>query len=327
MPRDPYTVLLSEVMAQQTQIDRVVPAYERLLACFPTVEALAAASEDAVVAAFSGLGYYRRARLLHQTAQAVVAAGGWPAGEAELRKLPGIGSYTAAALSAFAFSGKTPPVDGNVMRIAARSLALALPLGSPALARAAAAWLAALHAEEPTPFIFEAAMELGASVCTPATPSCPVCPLRSSCRAAGEGRPERYPAPRPVRATESQTWVVLWARRDTGEVLLLRVDEGPLLAGLWLPPFRPRDGKERAAAVAAELAAAHGIPGVSRRVPHAVRHGITHRAITVEVFVLDAPPQAAESVDDTAWRNPEAPELPTSSLLGKIARAVSLEAS
>ena len=151
LPRDPYAVVVAEVMAQQTQIERVVPAYGRFVARFPTLASLAAAAEDEVVHAFSGLGYYRRARSLHRAARAVVAQGAWPTTHEELRQLPGFGDYTAAAVAAFCFGGKRPPVDGNIARVAARVRALMLPLGSAKLIRAAEDLATVLFAETDTP--------------------------------------------------------------------------------------------------------------------------------------------------------------------------------
>ncbi|MCX6555414.1 MAG: A/G-specific adenine glycosylase, partial [Candidatus Aminicenantes bacterium] len=115
-----YAIWVSEVMLQQTQVDRVVEAYRRFMERFPSLEVLAAAAEDDAVHAFSGLGYYRRARLLHASARAVVERGGWPQSARELARLPGFGPYTSAAVAAFAFAGGEPPVDGNVARVAAR---------------------------------------------------------------------------------------------------------------------------------------------------------------------------------------------------------------
>jgi len=319
-PRDAYRVLVSEVMLQQTQVERVVPAYRRFLARFPNIEDLAAADDQTVLHAFSGLGYYRRARLLRAAAAAVVARGGWPRTVAELLALPGFGPYTAAAVAAFAFSGTTPPVDGNVERVAARHGAVAERLGSAALRRRAAALAAAFHAEEPTPAVFEALMELGARICTPATPACGDCPLAPGCRARARDEARAFPVPRRARTPEAHHWVALWVERGDGRVLLARAPEGDLLSGLFLPPRVVGAGRQEEAATAADLARGLGLAGPVSPVGR-VRHGITHRRIEVAVYRADAGAHGgvAERPGGLAWDDPVSPSLPTSSLTAKIA--------
>jgi A/G-specific adenine glycosylase len=318
LPRDPYRVLLSEVMAQQTQLDRVVPAYLAFLARFPSVEALAAASIDEVLQAFTGLGYYRRARSLHEAAREVVAAGCWPTRFEELRRLPGLGAYTAAAVAALSFGGDQPPVDGNVARVAARVGAIALPLGSAALGRRAREFARQLHAAVPTPLVFEALMELGATVCTPAAPRCPACPLRAGCAAAVAGEPEAYPLPRPRRAVERRRWVAVWLERADGLVLLARVADGGLLAGLWLPPFGELSDGSRPAGLARSLAALAGHHGPLARAP-GVSHAITHRRIEVVPFVgVVAADRVGESRTGWGWHDPDRLTVGTSTLLAKL---------
>jgi A/G-specific adenine glycosylase len=315
-PRDPYAVLISEVMLQQTQVDRVVDGYRRFVRRFPSLAALAAAAEDDVVGAFAGMGYYGRARRLHRAARAVVERGGWPESARDLAALPGLGPYTSAAVAAFAFGGAKPPVDGNVARIAARVLALPLALGGAPLVRAAAGLAGELHAQRPEPAVYEALMELGATVCTPRSPSCGACPLRPSC--AGSAQPEKYPRPRAARATEEQTWVALWLTRDDGSVLLRRVRSGAVLAGLWLPPIVALAAGEAPETAAAALARSLGHRGRLETAP-ALAHSITHRRIRVLPFV-GAWRRAAvgETIEDVAFRDPAAPDLPTSSLLAKL---------
>jgi A/G-specific adenine glycosylase len=321
LPRDPYRVLLSEVMAQQTQVERVVPAYAAFLARFPTVETLAAASTDQVLKAFTGLGYYRRARSLHDAAREVVAAGGWPATPEELRRLPGVGAYTAAAVAAFCFSGSEPPVDGNVARVAARVRAIPLPLGSAALARHARAFAAELYAQRRTALVFEALMELGAIVCTPAAPRCPACPLRPGCAAARADTPEAFPLPRPQRALEDHRWVAVWLTRSDGRVLLARVADRRLLAGLWLPPFAVLSDGSRPATVARSLASMAGHHGpLERAAP--VTHSITHRRIEVMPFVgAWSAVRVGEKRPGWGWHDPDRLAVGTSTLLAKL-RAV-----
>ncbi|OFV82284.1 MAG: hypothetical protein A2Y78_04555 [Acidobacteria bacterium RBG_13_68_16] len=320
-PRDPYAVLVSEVMLQQTQVDRVVEAFRGFMNRFPSLEALAAAPEEDAVHAFSGLGYYRRARLLHASARAVVARGGWPRSARELAALPGFGPYTSAAVAAFAFAGGDPPVDGNVSRVTARLRALDLPMGSSALLAAGRELAASLHTESPTPEVWEALMELGATVCTPASPRCDACPLAASCAALAAGTPLAYPGPRPTRSREQQRWVAVWLQQQDGRVLLRRVDDGPLLAGLWLPPFAVLSEGADPTSAAQALAHEAGFAGTLSPVP-AVRHGITHRDIRVLPFVATlSGHRVAEAMPGWSWQHPVAPALPTSSLLGKLAAA------
>ncbi|HUK12234.1 MAG TPA: NUDIX domain-containing protein [Thermoanaerobaculaceae bacterium] len=320
-PRDPYAVLVSEVMAQQTQIGRVAAAYSRFMQRFPTLESLAAAGEDEVVHAFSGLGYYRRARLLHAAARAVAVRGGWPTGPADLRALPGFGAYTSAAVAAFSFAGREAPVDGNVARVAARVGGLPLAMGSAPLLAAAREIAQRLFDEAGTPEVWEALMELGATVCTPAAPRCHACPLSAGCTGFREGTPQRYPLPRRQRAPEAHRWAALWVERGDGRVLLRRVDGGAVLSGLWLPPFRELAPGTDAAAAATAMAAEAGLDVRLSPAPP-VRHSITHRRIEVLPFTCRlTTPRVAETADGWSWQDWRAPAVPTSSLLAKLGAA------
>ncbi len=316
-PRDPYLVLLSEVMLQQTQVERVVPSYLLFLKRFPNITALAAASEDEVLAAWSGLGYYRRARALHAAARAIVAAGSWPSSFEQLRRLPGFGPYTAAAVAAFCFAGDHPPVDGNVARIAARVLALDAPLGSAQLARGAEPWAQDLHRSAPTPQVFEALMELGARVCRPVSPACQRCPLAAGCAARAAGAPERYPAPRPRRPRQAHRWVALWLQRPDGRVLLQRRALGHLLGGLWLPPLVELTNDQQPAPAAVQLLHQLGY-SASLRPAAPVNHSITHRDITVFPFAGHCQPFQVSEVRGVVWTDPLATELATSTLTHKL---------
>ncbi|MFI5165583.1 MAG: A/G-specific adenine glycosylase [Thermoanaerobaculales bacterium] len=321
LPRDPYRVLVAEVMAQQTQIERVVPTYRRFVARFPTLASLAWATEDEAVREFSGLGYYRRARLLHRTARAIHTRGSWPTSRDELRQLPGFGPYTAAAVSAFCFSGEEPPVDSNIARVAARLGALALPLGSSKLLQAGHDLAKGLFADAGTAEVWEALMELGATVCAPTAPDCPACPLVASCAAAAAGRPLAYPLPKPRRAAEAQRWVAIWAQRPGRRVLLRQVEEGRLLRGMWLPPFQRLEPADDPATCARKLAAEAQCVG-SLRAAQDVKHNITHRKITVHPFVISLRrATVAEPRPGWSWQDWRSPSVPTPSLLAKLADA------
>lgn len=313
-PRDPYVVLVSEVMLQQTQASRVALLFSRFLERFPTLESLAEAKEDEVVAAFAGLGYYRRARSLHRLAREV-ALRGWPQKAQELEKLPGLGPYTAAAIAAFAFGELSPPVDGNLCRITARLFALDGPHGSPTLKAQAQQLAQRLADATASPEVFEALMELGATVCTPQKPQCPACPWAARCAAFLSGKPTAFPRPQPQRATETLTWVALWVENAVGEVLLRKLTEPPLL-GLWLPPLHRGDGdpQHRALALARETGCTATPTWVG-----SVRHHITHRRITVMLFRAEPPLGVRETANGFRWALPSA-FLPTSSLAKKLAQ-------
>ncbi|HLI85380.1 MAG TPA: A/G-specific adenine glycosylase [Bryobacteraceae bacterium] len=233
---DPYRIWVSEIMLQQTRARAVVPYYERFLERFPDVAALAAASEAEVLALWSGLGYYSRARNLRRAARAVHAAGGFPREYAAIRALPGIGDYTAAAIASIAFGRPHAVLDGNVLRVVARvendSGDIASPATRERFRSIAQAWL---DPRRPGPFN-QALMELGATVCLARNPLCLVCPLAGRCRACAEGTAAQLPVKlrrqQPVRVEET----LLVARRR-GRVLLRQVASGARrMAGFWELP-------------------------------------------------------------------------------------------
>jgi A/G-specific adenine glycosylase len=234
--RDPYRIWVSEIMLQQTRSATVIPYYERFLERFPTVESLAAAGEHEVLALWSGLGYYSRARNLRKAAQAVVARGGFPAGYEELLGLPGIGEYTAAAVASIAFGLPHAAVDGNVLRVVARLENDASDIVAPATRRrfrlAVQGWLDARRAGE----FNQALMELGATVCLPRNPLCPACPLAGWCRAREAGTAGQLPVKLRAAEPESHRIEVLIVRRGD-RVLLRQRDAGAArLGGFWELP-------------------------------------------------------------------------------------------
>lgn len=316
-PRDPYLVLVSELMLQQTQASRVAELLPVFLQRFPNLDALAQASEDEVVAAFAGLGYYRRARLLQRLAREVKARG-WPRHAKALQQLPGVGPYTAAAVASFAFGELTPPVDANLCRITARVYALPLAAGTPALHLHAHQLAYRLAEESGSPEVFEALMELGATVCTPQRPRCPVCPWVASCAAFRSGKPTAFPRPKKQRPQETPTWVALWVENSAGQVLLRQLT-GPPLLGLWLPPLDRGEGDphRRAQALAQEVGCS-----ATPRLVGSVRHHITHRRITVMLFRAQPPASVREPAHGLQWALPSA-FLPTSSLSTKLAHLAS----
>ncbi|HTU10180.1 MAG TPA: A/G-specific adenine glycosylase [Allosphingosinicella sp.] len=247
---DPYRVWLSEIMLQQTTVAAVKPYFETFTARWPTVEALAAADDADVMAAWAGLGYYARARNLLACARAVAGAheGVFPDNEEGLRALPGIGAYTAAAIAAIAFGKRAVVVDGNVERVISRLHALKEPLpGSrPRIRELTDAMTPAEGAGD----FAQAMMDLGATLCTPRNPACGLCPVRAWCKAFAEGSPERYPVKAPKAARPHRQGTAYWLEHD-GEILLVRRPAKGLLGGmLALPETPPADAPwEEAGAV------------------------------------------------------------------------------
>jgi len=237
---DPYAVLVSELMLQQTQVATVVPYFHRWIARWPSVAALAAASDDEVHKAWEGLGYYRRARLLHAAAQRI-ARDGWPADLAGLRTIPGLGEYTAAAVAAQAFQLPEPALDGNAFRVLARLLALE---GDPKQRGAELrTWLRPALVGHGPSRLTQALMELGATACTPA-PKCGECPVASGCAAHALDATDRIPPKaKRAKALESAFWLV--ALEAQGRWLLHRPARRGLLAGLWRWPAVPLPGSDQ----------------------------------------------------------------------------------
>ena len=236
---DPYAVWISEIMLQQTQVDTVRPYFLRFLQAFPTIADLAAAEDDPLLKAWEGLGYYTRVRNLRKAAQVLTAeyCGNLPHTAEELRKLPGIGPYTAAAIASICFGEPTPVVDGNVMRVFARRRALTDDFSKEAPRRALAEWLTPHIRASGSPADFnQAMMELGALVCTPAKPQCATCPIREACKAAEAGTPTAFPIPPKKKTLPERKDTVLILQSPSGALLLSRHTGERLLAGfLELP--------------------------------------------------------------------------------------------
>jgi A/G-specific adenine glycosylase len=318
-PRNPYHVVVSEFMLQQTQVDRVVPRFESFIGRFPTFEVLARASEEEVLEEWSGLGYYRRAHMLHRLAREIgERLDGLPRTTGELVKLPGIGPYTAAAVASLAFAEAEPVLDGNVMRVGARVQAMDAVPRSAEGCNQLEGWIRSLMEGEPPGQVNEALMELGATVCTPMDPFCDRCPLDSVCEARKQGRQQDFPPPRRRRAAESFRWVAACVVADDGSWLVRRVDEGPILRGLWLPPLLELgDGADPEKAA---LGLVPETPLSFPRLGRTVRHKITHRLIDVIPFYFKTA-HTEPPTDAWRWVDPKDPGVPTSSLLAKLVDA------
>ena len=229
-PPDPYRVWLSEVMLQQTTVAAVAPRFHRFISRWPTIESLAAAADEAILTEWAGLGYYARARNLIACAREVAARGGFPASEAELRKLPGIGDYTAAAIAAIAFGHRATVIDSNVERVVSRLYGLGRP--TRAMLRDA---VAAITPDERAGDFAQALMDLGATICRPRKPLCAICPLSADCVAFASGEPEAYPQRRQRDARPQRFGTASWTERD-GRVWLVRRPARGLLGGMAALP-------------------------------------------------------------------------------------------
>ncbi|MCW5682589.1 MAG: A/G-specific adenine glycosylase [Xanthobacteraceae bacterium] len=287
---DPYRVWLSEIMLQQTRVETVLPYYAKFLARWPDIAALANARQEEVLSAWAGLGYYARARNLHACAKTVVGefAGRFPEGEDELRRLPGIGAYTSAAISAIAFRRKATPVDGNIERVMSRLFAIEekLPTAKKTLARLAAEMTPAHRAGD----FAQALMDLGATICTPKRPACAICPWADACTARERGDQETFP-----RKTEKAegalrkgaAFVVL--REDDHILLRTRPDKG-LLASMTEVP-----GSEWSATYKEKEALESAPPRIAKgdeqwqKLPGVVRHVFTHFPLELTVYSASVP--------------------------------------
>jgi A/G-specific adenine glycosylase len=232
-PPDPYVVWLSEVMLQQTTVATVKPRFRHFLERWPTIEALAAAQDEAILSEWAGLGYYARARNLIACAREVVRRGAFPRTESELRTLPGLGEYTAAAIAAIAFGEQATVIDTNVARVVARYHGIDRPLVE---ARSDIRRLAEVMTPAHRPGDFaQAMMDLGATICRPRQPDCPNCPLASNCVAFATGAPEQFPAPKAKPVRQHRHGLAWWIERDGALWLVRRPAKGLLGSMAALP--------------------------------------------------------------------------------------------
>lgn len=300
--RVPYEVLISEVMLQQTQIATVLGKgyYTRFLAAFPDVEALAVAEDAPMLKAWEGLGYYRRARMLRETARAVVAeyGGEFPSGLEELMRLPGIGRYTAGALRAFAFGLPAVVVDGNVSRVLTRLMDCGKPIDDGVGIKRVWGWAAEL-ADAKRPSVYHAAlMELGQSACRPGVPDCLTCPVSKFCKTT---TPERLPLKRSKVSITAVDEHALWLRDGDGR-LLMHHESGNRRTGLWKLPVR-------------ELAEVQHLPLLTEQ-----RYAITRYRVTLRVYDGNTPASACQLTTGDVWVDPD--EVPVLALAAPFRRVV-----
>jgi len=298
-PRTPYRVWLSEIMLQQTQVATVIPYFERFLAALPDLRALAAADPDRVLALWSGLGYYSRARNLHRAARTCMErhGGALPTTLEDLVALPGIGRSTAAAILAQAHGQREAILDGNVKRVLARHAGVDGIVDAPAtlkrLWEIADAHLPATRLADYT----QALMDLGATVCVRRAPACARCPVRGDCVALAEARVEELPTRRRVRAKPHRTIAMLVVRDHDGRVLLARRPPSGIWGGLWSLP-ESADDPDALRECRRRIGAARGAP---RRLPP-ITHEFTHFRLEITPLLLRAGSRNAKPGGGTAER-------------------------
>ncbi|PWB59353.1 MAG: A/G-specific adenine glycosylase [Nitrosomonadales bacterium] len=280
--RDPYAVWLSEIMLQQTQVSSVIPYYQRFLGRFPDIATLAAASQDEVLAYWSGLGYYSRARNLHRSAQIMAEqhAAEFPREFEQILGLPGIGRSTAAAISAFAFGSRRAILDGNVKRVLARYLAVAGYPGEKKVEDELWRHAETLLPEAGIETYTQALMDLGATVCTRSKPDCASCPVSADCAANQQVRQAEFPQPRPRKALpEKATTMLLFMRQ--GEIFLERRPPAGIWGGLW--SFPESDGTEDAQQHAGMR---FGFEAGSLEARPAMQHVFTHFRLHISPLLI-----------------------------------------
>ena len=266
--RNPYAIWLSEIILQQTRIAQGQAYWERFMERFPTVEALAAASEDEVLRLWEGLGYYSRARNLHTAAQQIVALGAFPHTLEGIRALKGIGDYTAAAIGSIAFDIPAAVVDGNVYRVLARYYGIETPVGTTAAKKEFTERAQSLLPEDRPGDFNQAMMDFGAIQCTPSNPACLTCPLAEQCIALKTGRVDTLPLRQPAAAVQTRKLTYLYLRCN-GQTAIHRRGPGDIWQGLWEP--------------LTEL-----IPGLTPRLlRQGVRHQLTHRTLIADFYLAE----------------------------------------
>ncbi len=304
---DPYRVWLSEIMLQQTTVGAVKSYYHAFTHRWPTVDALAAALDVDVMQAWAGLGYYARARNLLKCARAIVAdhAGQFPSTEHQLRALPGIGHYTAAAIAAIAFGHRAVVVDGNIERVMARLFAVDVPL--PAAKTALYRLTDAMTPESRAGDFAQALMDLGSAICTPRRADCPACPLRPACAAAG-GDPLRYPVRKAKPDQPVRRGAAWWIERDGAVWLVRRPDKGLLGGMLGFPGTEWATGAEAARSGGALLAT--------------ITHVFTHFRLTLDIVAMPASAGCVLPPGGEWWRLDRLDEAGLPSVFEKVVRAV-----
>jgi len=297
---DPYRIWVSEIMLQQTRVDTVRDYYRRFLEAFPTVDALAEANQDEVLKLWEGLGYYSRARYLHEAARQVVQEHGGrvPHGYDEIRDLKGIGPYTAAAVLSIAYGEPHPVLDGNVARVLSRIFATDANVKSSRTQRHLRRLAGELLDPDRAGDFNQAMMELGATVCTPTSPACGTCPVRSACEAVAEDDPEQYPVTPQSKPVPHHDVAVGIVFNTDGRILIQRRPEDGLLGGLWeFPGGKAEDGESMDEACRRELREELGVDVDVQAPFYTLSHAYSHFKITLYAFrclLTDGQPTSRE---------------------------------
>lgn len=331
--RDPYLIWISEIMLQQTQVSTALPYFEAFIEAFPTLQVLAQAPLDEVLSRWSGLGYYRRARLMHSAAQLLFEEDrDLPTTSQQLLELPGIGPYTAAAVASIAFGERVAVLDGNVERVISRLTAFDADPKTSAAKKHLTDLALGLVSESRPGDSNQALMELGATVCRPKAPKCLICPLSKSCR--GRSNPAAFPKPKPRRKIQRIEVAVALVQREDGRVLLFRRPESSeLLPGIWeLPnvPFSYSDSKLNSTTEADDflqrignrLNETYGGSWSLEPSKFSVEHSITHRAITLHIhsgFLRSTESTVRQRSLEAAWITADQrPKFALSSAVNKV---------
>ena len=300
--RDPYAILVSEIMLQQTRVAAVIPFYERFLARFPNFGRLAGATESELLTYWAGLGYYYRARNLQKAAQAMCEAGEFPANYDAIRALPGVGEYTAAAVASIAFNLPFPAVDGNVLRVLSRWSANGTDIASLAGRRRFTELAGQLLARERPGASNQACMELGATICLPRNPQCLLCPVAAHCRARREGRQREFPVKLGATGSRYEERQLFWIEHEGKVLLWQRPPDARLMPGFWELPEQAQ------------------LPEVvAGKLLGAFRHGITVHDYLFEVFAAKSSNELGpcQWVDIGSWE-----QMPLSTTARKAQKAV-----
>ena len=283
--RDPYAIWLSEIILQQTQVKQGWDYWQRFMHRWPSVEDLAAATEDEVLREWQGLGYYSRARNLHFAARQIVALGHFPNTLEEIKQLKGVGDYTAAAIGSIAFGLSAAVVDGNVYRVLARHFGIATPINSTEGKKEFAALAQSLMPEASAGLYNQAIMDFGAIQCTPQSPKCIVCPLQESCEALRTGKINTLPVKEKKLKIKERHLIYIYIRCQ-GETAIHRRGEGDIWQGLWEPLLVNSE----------QLIVNSNI----RQVAKGVKHVLTHQVLTADFYLWETETKP-ELPEDYIW--------------------------
>lgn len=292
--RDPYAIWLSEIILQQTRISQGMDYWHRFMAAYPTVDRLAAASEDEVLKMWQGLGYYSRARNLHKAAQQVAAAGAFPTTIEGISKLKGVGSYTAAAIAAFAYDVPAAAVDGNFLRVLARVYGIDQPINSTQGRHTIEALAQEIVSAAPSAAakVNAAMMDFGATQCTPKRPACEVCPMAEECEALRQGRVDELPVKLKTVKVKERRMVYVYLRCN-GQTAIRQRGGGDIWQGLWELveaegcDEAAKDKPKQSAPALTDLAQWRSMG--AKRLAAGVKHVLTHRIILADFYFLETP--------------------------------------